>query len=88
MAKQTKLPFPISETKSNACFDLVHMDIWGPISITSMHGFRYFLTVVDDYYRYVWIFLMKSKHETRNIIDEFITMVQNQFEKTIKCIRS
>ncbi|XP_010480765.1 PREDICTED: uncharacterized protein LOC104759556 [Camelina sativa] len=29
-------------------FDLVHLDIWGPFSVESIEGYRYFLTIVDD----------------------------------------
>lgn len=32
LAKQTKLPFSSSITKSEDIFDLVHMDVWGPYS--------------------------------------------------------
>jgi len=51
-AKQKKLPFSLSNTTTAAIFDIVHFDIWGPCSITSMQGFKYFLTVVHDYSRY------------------------------------
>ena len=30
LSKQHKLPFYKSDTISNACFDLIHLDIWGP----------------------------------------------------------
>ena len=30
IAKQTRLPFPTSVSLSNACFDIVHVDVWGP----------------------------------------------------------
>ena len=48
-AKQKKLPFSLSTTHSAHIFDLIHMDVWGPCSVISMHGHRYFLTVVDDF---------------------------------------
>jgi len=51
-ANQHKLPFPQSNTKSLDPFNLIHVDIWGRISIPSVHGHRYFLTVVDDYTRH------------------------------------
>ncbi|GKE47867.1 ribonuclease H-like domain-containing protein [Tanacetum coccineum] len=35
----------------------------GPYKVTSFEGFRYFLTVVDDYTRVVWVYLIKSKDE-------------------------
>lgn len=51
-AKQRKLPFPNSSTKSNAPFDILHADIWGPFSIISFLGHKYFLTLVDDFSRF------------------------------------
>ncbi|KAI4300034.1 hypothetical protein L6164_033453 [Bauhinia variegata] len=49
IAKQGKLPLLVSTSISNKPFDLVHMNIWGPTSTTSLDGHRYFLTIVDDY---------------------------------------
>jgi len=51
-SKQHKLPFNKSDIISDNCFDVIHLDIWGPIAIPSVHGHRYFLTVVDDHSRH------------------------------------
>ena len=51
-SKQHRLPFPHNTTTSDNCFDLIHVDIWGPISIPSIHGHKCFLTVVDDLSRH------------------------------------
>ncbi|GAU20316.1 hypothetical protein TSUD_337970 [Trifolium subterraneum] len=87
-AKQKRLPFPLSTHISNSIFDLVHMDIWGPINVPSMLGYRYFLTVVDDKSRYTWTYFMKFKSETSPLIKAFVQMVKTQFQTTVKCIRS
>jgi hypothetical protein len=87
-AKQKILPFPTGFTVSKSVFDLVHMDIWGPLSIPSMSGHRYFLTIVDDKSRVTWIYLMKLKSETSQLIKKFVSMVQTQFKIQVKCIRS
>nr|KYP36406.1 Retrovirus-related Pol polyprotein from transposon TNT 1-94 [Cajanus cajan] len=87
-AKQHKLPFPLSHSHASQPFELLHMDIWGPCTLTSMHGHRYFLTVVDDHTRFTWIFLMTSKSETRTHIINFITQIEKQFSKTVKIIRT
>ena len=67
LAKQKKLPFHHSISVSSSCFDLVHADIWGPHSTFSLNGSKYFLTLVDDYSRYTWVFffffLMKQKSD-------------------------
>ncbi|PHU14664.1 hypothetical protein BC332_15869 [Capsicum chinense] len=52
LTKQTRLSFPISETKSNACFDIGHMDLWGPYKTPTFDKKFYFMTVVDDCSRY------------------------------------
>ncbi|GJX48760.1 hypothetical protein Tco_0273950 [Tanacetum coccineum] len=49
--KQTREPFPLSEHKSSVLAELVHLDLWGPYKVASKEGFRFFLTIVDDYTR-------------------------------------
>jgi len=88
LAKQHRLPFPVSTTISQCAFDLVHVDIWGPFSIQSINGSRFFLTIVDDFSRYTWTYLMHSKSQTRCIIQSFFTMVATQFNLKIKTLRS
>lgn len=64
------------------------MDILGPISRPSIVGHKYFLIVVEDYTRYYWIFLMKSKSKTSPLIKAFVKMVQTHFNTTVKTIKS
>jgi len=67
LSKQHNMPFTKRDIVSNCCFDLVHLDIWGPIAIPSIHDHKYFLTVVDDHSRHTWISLMHSKSKTKNL---------------------
>jgi hypothetical protein len=59
MAKQTKLYFPLSSSKSKNFFDLVHFDVWGPTPIVSYNGFKYFIVFIDDFSRVGWLYLLK-----------------------------
>jgi len=88
MSRQKKLPFNLSQNNAHNMFDLVHVDIWGPLSTDSIHGFRYFLTILDDYSILVWVVMMKSKSEASIKVKSFVYMVENQFEKKVKSIRS
>jgi hypothetical protein len=88
MAKQKKLPFPISNNNSKAPFDLIHVDIWGPFSQQSTNGSHYFLTIVDDFSRYTWIHLMYQKSQTRSFIQSFFKLVATQFNLKVKILRS
>nr|KYP55041.1 Retrovirus-related Pol polyprotein from transposon TNT 1-94 [Cajanus cajan] len=73
---------------SNKCFDLIHVDLWGPYSIPFVHGHKYFLTIVDDHSRYTWIFPLKLKSETSKILQNFVSLIKTQFDSVIKVIRS
>ncbi|XP_021995273.1 uncharacterized protein LOC110892412 [Helianthus annuus] len=64
------------------------LDVWGPYKVPSRDGFRYFLTVVDDFTRAVWVYLMKSKEEVFCHIKGFFNMLKTQFSKSIKVFRS
>ena len=42
--------------RSSGLLELIHTDICGPFSVTSVNGFSYFITFTDDYSRYEYIF--------------------------------
>ncbi|KAJ0470754.1 putative RNA-directed DNA polymerase [Helianthus annuus] len=87
-AKQVRVPFPLSEHKSKSVGDLIHLDVWGPYKVTSYDGYKYFLTVVDDYSRAVWCYFMFSKAEVFENVKLFYELVLTQFKKKIKVFRS
>lgn len=51
-------------------------------------GYNSFLTIVDDYSRATWTFLLKSKANVSQVLQVFITMVKTQFKTSVKQIRS
>ncbi|XP_019248461.1 PREDICTED: uncharacterized protein LOC109227719 [Nicotiana attenuata] len=85
--KQTRLPFPISHSKSASSFQLVHMDVWGPYRVNTHNGYRYFLTLVDDSTRMTWTFLLRLKSDVYVVLTDFLHLVENQFSTTIKTFR-
>lgn len=36
-------------------------DIWNHYSYTSVLGYKYFLTLIDNYSRFIWVILVKFK---------------------------
>ncbi|GJQ96271.1 putative RNA-directed DNA polymerase [Tanacetum coccineum] len=68
-AKQTREPFPISDHKTSFLGQLVHLDVWGPYRVKSREGLKYFLTIVDDFSRAVWVLpfaVLSGKNEVRD----------------------
>ena len=49
LGKQPTLPFNTSELISTDIFDLIHSDIWGFSSVSSIGRSQYFVVFVDDY---------------------------------------
>ncbi|XP_019427158.1 PREDICTED: uncharacterized protein LOC109335479 [Lupinus angustifolius] len=87
LAKFSALPFPKSVSISKAPFDLVHSDVWGPSPIATKSGSKYYVSFIDDYTRYCWIFLMKHHSEFFGIYCHFRALVNTQYNSVIKCFR-
>ncbi|CAM8966406.1 unnamed protein product [Rhodiola kirilowii] len=87
-ARQTRLPFNDSNTLSSALFNMVHCDIWGPFGTPTMTGARYFLTIVEDFSRCTWVYLMQNKAEAAGHIIDYFHMVKTQFACSIIIVRS
>lgn len=88
MAKFSKLHFNISTSQASESFELVHMDIWGPYRVPYKSKYRYFLTLVDDYSRNTWIYLLQLKSDALAFMKKFLEYAFTHFGKKIKYIRS
>jgi Integrase core domain len=73
-AKQSRKPF---DTRNNPTQknkgELTHMDLWGKYDVTSIHGHRYYLLLVDDAMRYVTVFFLKGKNEAVQHVKNYLT---------------
>lgn len=87
-ARQTRLPFHACSTITTNYFELVHVDTWGPYESKTYDEYSWFLTVVDDFSRNTWTFLMKNKTDVVSILNVFYNMVQTQYKTCIQCLRT
>src|SRR5664279_5191168 len=87
MGKMTKTPFAKSFERASDLLELVHSDVCGPMSTTAIGGYEYFVTFMDDFSRYGYVYLMKHKSETLEKFKEFQSEVENQLGKKIKLLR-
>ena len=87
LEKFSVLPFNKSISYSLAPFDLVHYDVWGLSPITTRGGSRYYVSFIDDYTRYCWVYLMKRRSDFFDIDKTFHTFVKTQHSAVIKCFR-
>ena len=72
-ARQHRLSFDTSSTKTTFPFKLSHTDTWGPYSHPTHNGCTLFLSIVDDYTRVTWIYRLKNKNNCVVVLEQFFT---------------
>jgi transposase InsO family protein len=50
--------------------ELIHGDLYGPVTLATPGGRRYFLLLIDDISRYMWVVVLGSKGEATNATAE------------------
>jgi hypothetical protein len=83
LAKHTRSTYPSIGLHSSEPFMLIHSDVWGPCSSTSVSGFKWFVTFIDCYTRMAWIYMLKHKNEVLRCFKDFHKLVTNQFNAKI-----
>lgn len=69
-------PFPISSSRADVIFDLVHVDLWGLYHTPTHVNKHFFLTVMDDVLGVTWIQLMQFKYDVIVVLEAYITMIE------------
>ncbi|GJV28031.1 retrovirus-related pol polyprotein from transposon TNT 1-94 [Tanacetum coccineum] len=89
LGKSTKKPHkPKSEDTNQEKLYLLHMDLCGPMRVTSVNGKKYILVIVDDYSRFTWVKCLRSKDEAPAFIINFLKMIQVRLKETVRRIRT
>ena len=87
--KQTKAKYlGIQTTATSRPLELLHLDLIGPTRTESLSGKRYIMVVVDDFTRYTWVILLKTKSNALEHIEALCTRLQNKKRLKIDLIRS
>ncbi|CAM8956338.1 unnamed protein product [Rhodiola kirilowii] len=87
--KQTRSSFHSKNVVSTLkAFELVHMDLCGPMRVQSREGNRYVFVIVDDYSRYTWVIFIRSKDEVFESFKTWVKLVERRFADKLKSIRT
>ena len=62
--------------------ELLHLNLMGLTRTESFGGKRYIMVVVDNFTRYTWVILLRSKSDAPEHIEALCTRLQN--EKSLK----
>jgi transposase InsO family protein len=65
----------------------VHSDICGLMNVGVKHEIVYLITFIDDFTRYSHVYV-PCKSEAFDYFRQYISMVENQLDKSIKALRT
>ena len=64
------------------------MDMWGPTPICSTSGFKYYVSLLDDFSRYTWLYPISCKGDVTSIFHKFKIYVECFFKEKICAVQS
>ncbi|KAL3830794.1 hypothetical protein ACJIZ3_019596 [Penstemon smallii] len=89
LGKHKRVSFQTSgRTPKKEKLELVHSDVWGPTTVSSIGGKHYFVTFIDDHSRKVWVYFLKHKSEVFDTFRKWKAMVENETGLQIKKLRT
>ena len=72
-----KRPFTAKGVKAKECLVLVHTDVCGSFNVQACGGYGSFITFIDDYFRYGYVYLMHRKSNALDKFKDFKTELEN-----------
>ena len=86
--KSSIVKFGIGVQRTQGTLDYIHLDLWGPARTQSHSGARYFMTIVDDYSRKLWFFILKNKSDALASFKHWKILIENQTRRKVKRLRT
>ena len=82
--KNTKKTFPSSDSKAKGTLEIIHSDVCGLMSSSSLSKYVYYVSFIDDFSRKTWIYFLKNKDEVFSKFKEFKDLIENHTSNKIK----
>ena len=85
MGKQHRQLFPKkARSITIRLLELIHRDVCGQMGIPPVGGSRCFVTVIDDFFRYTTVYMIKQKSEVLAKFREIVNLVEKRFGLKVK----
>ena len=89
VGKQHRRPFPAQSTyRASDALELLHGDLCGPITPATHGGKKYFFLVVDDYSRYMWVVLLRSKDDAFEAFKKQKAATEMEHKLKVRALRT
>jgi hypothetical protein len=86
-AKSHQLPYSLSNNSVSSPLELIYSDVWGPAH-SIVHGEKYYVSFVDAYSRFTWVYLLRQKSDVFTTFHHFQHKVERTLDKKIKTIQT
>ena len=84
LGKSTQRTFKSLTHRRTHPFDLIHMDLAGPMKTRSVQGNFYHFIIVDDYMRYKWVLFLLAKSDTFEAFKNFHVLISTYYKGTLR----
>lgn len=91
LGKSTRIKFKTGQHTTTRPFEYVHSDLWGgggAARTQTLCGGKYFLSIIDDFSRRVWVFILKSKDQAFSKFREWCINTETRKETKLKYLRT
>lgn len=89
LGKQTRQVFPAATSyRADKILELVHGDLCGLISPSTLAGNKYIFVLIDDHSRYMWTILLKEKSDALEKFKSFVKIVEQESKEKIQTFRT
>ncbi|MCO5548104.1 hypothetical protein L7F22_001562 [Adiantum nelumboides] len=68
--------------------ELVHSDVCGPMMMPSVGNNLYFVTFIDDFSRFCWVYSLKANSDVFAIFQHYVSMVENETGCKVQTLRT
>lgn len=87
--KQVRQVFPqATPYRASQKLELLHGDLCGPITPSTLGRNSYVFVIIDDHSRYMWTILLKEKREAFEKFKKFKALVEQETGFSIKTFRT
>ncbi|KAH9696084.1 hypothetical protein KPL71_023037 [Citrus sinensis] len=87
VGKKIRVKFGTANHDTREILEYVYSDVWGPTKTALIGGSHYFVTLIDDFSRRVWVYTMRANDEILEIFMKWKKLVEIQTGRKIKVLR-
>lgn len=69
VAKIHRLPYTFSDSIYTMPLELIHSNLCGPSPVVSSNGYSYYVTFIDHFIHFTWLYLLKAKSEVSAVFN-------------------